>query len=218
MGVGEWSFRTTDALVTVHADSIAVRFTPGGFLTGQLVRWRHGSPRERGGAALLVGAFVASFAGFVAHLYLIADAGLDWSSLAYATSVGVFGYSLWRNHGRTLTIPRSAIESVTLDEDSRQVTLTHGAGDGPLSVFRDDVTETTLTVGTDDGLRGARETLELRGVEVEPAPADAEITHRIVTANGGCYCERCGALVTPNDKVCRDCDYALWVERSSASD
>lgn len=219
MSPGGWSFRTTTGIVTVHDDAITTRSTPGKFIAGQSLRWRHGSRKEQVSAAFKVGAFVASIVAFILHLYLIADSGVEWVSLFYASSAGFFGYSLWRNHGRETTIPRSAIKSVTLDTESRELTVTHRQENGPLSVFQDDITKTTLPIGTDDDLRKARETLRLRGIQFEPttAKSDTEIAHRIVSENGGHHCERCDALVTPNDKVCPNCEYALWVETSPAA-
>lgn len=219
MSTGGRRFRTTDGVVTVRDDAITMRSPPGQFLSGQSARWRHGSRAERLKTAVVVGGFVASIVAFCMHIYLIADTGVEMASVFYATSVGLFGYSFWRRHVRTATIARSAIQSVTLDAAAREVTVTHRRGDGPLAAFREAVTDTTLPLATDDDLRTARETLQLQGIQVDAAPdtAATEITHRIVTADGGHYCQRCDALVTPNDKVCPTCAYALWVESSPAT-
>lgn len=218
MSEGAWSFQTTDSVVSVRPDAITTRSSPGRFLAGQSARWRHGTRRERLTVAFMVGAFLFSLVGFVYHLSLVATAGPTWSGVFYATSVAFFGYSLWSTYGRPTTIPRDAIERIELDADARQLTVTHDAGDGPLSVFREDSTETRLTLTTDDALQNARETLRLRGFDVEPASAsETEIEHRLVTRDGGSFCERCGSQVSPNDKVCPSCDYALWVETSPAT-
>lgn len=218
MSEGAWSFRTTDRLVSVRPEAITTRSSPGRFLAGQSARWRHGTRRERLTVTFMVGAFLFSLVGFVYHLSLVVTAGPTWSGAFYATSVAVFGYSLWSSYGRRTTIPRDSIERIELDADARQLTVTHEPDDGPLSVFREDATETKLTLTTDDDLRNARETLRLRGFDVEPASAaETEIEHRLVTRDGGSFCERCGAHVSPNDKVCPSCDYALWVETSSAT-
>lgn len=219
MSPGGWSFRTTTSIVTVHDDAITTRSTPGKFIAGQSLRWRHGSRKEQVKAAFRVVGFVASIVTFLQHLSLIADSGVQWASLFYVSSVGFFGYSLWRNYGRQTTISRSAINSVTLDPESRELTVTHREEHGPVSVFRDDITETTFPIATEDDLRKAREALRLRGIEFEPAAAesDTETVHRIVSENGGHHCERCDALVTPNDKVCPNCEYALWVKTNPAA-
>lgn len=218
MSEGAWSFRTTDGVVSVRPDAITTRTTPGRFLAGQSARWRRGTRRERLTVAFMIAGFLFSLAGFAYHVYLVATAGLNWSAAFYATSVAVFGYSLWSKYGRKTTIPRDAIEVVELDADARELTVTHETPDGPLSGLRSDRIETTLTLATDEDLRNARETLRLRGFEVEPAAQfETEIEHRIVTRDGGSFCERCGAHVSPNDKDCPACEYELWVETSPAT-
>mgnify|MGYP006285461863 CR=1 FL=1 len=218
MSAGPWSFRTTDGVVTVRPDAITIRSTPGQFLAAQASRWRSGGLRTRTLVALVVGGFLFSVFGLLYHLWLVLNTGFNWSSVLYATSVGFIGYSLWRRHGRVSTIPVSRIETITLDDETNQLQVSHEPADGPLSVFQEDTTETTLGLSTDAALRTARETLQMRGYEFEMAPVDsmAEVTHRIVSRDGGHFCARCDSLVTPNDKMCPSCGYALWVETAEA--
>jgi hypothetical protein len=163
--------------------------------------------------------FVVSIAGSGYHLVRLTERSLNLRSMFYLASVMVFGYSIWSNYGRTTTITRSAIESVTVDTDSRELTINYETGDDLLRSFRDDGTETSLTLSSDDELRDAQETFRLRGIAVDDVTGkpDRKITHRIVAKNGGYHCESCDALVTPNDKVCRDCGDVLWDETSSVA-
>lgn len=218
MSEGPWSFRTTDGVVTVGPDAITVQSSPGQFLESQASRWRHGSLRERGLVALMVGGFLFSVFGLGYHLLLILDSGFNWSSLLYASSVGFIGFSLWRKHGRVTTIPASRIETIVLDDDTNRLEVTHEMAEGLLRILSEDTRDTTLRLTTDEALRTARETLQLRGFEVEMASIDspAEVVHRIVSRDGGYFCERCDSLVTPNDKVCPACEYALWFETTEA--
>ena len=218
MSAGPWSFRTTDGVVTVNPDAITIRSTPGQFLAAQASRWRSGGLRSRTLVALMVGGFLFSVFGLLYQLWLVRTTGFNWSAVLYATSVGFIGYSLWRRHGRVTTIPVSRIETITLDDDTNRLRVTHEPADSPLTVFNDDAGEITLGLSTDEALRTARETLRMRGYEVQTAPVDsmAEVSHRIVSRDGGYFCERCDSLVTPNDKVCSSCDYALWVESAEA--
>lgn len=217
MSGSELRFRTTDGVVTVHDDAIATRSAPREFLAGQATRWQNGNVGERVTVAFAVAGFLGSVVALVYHLYLVAGAGIGWSSMLYFGTLGTVAYSLWANHFRDTTIERSAISSVALDDEGRKLTLTHETRDGPLSVFRDDVTETEMTLGTDDDVRNAREMFRLRGIPVESVSADADATeteYRIVTKRGVCFCERCRSQVSPSHKVCPACEYVLWVETS----
>lgn len=214
-----WRFRTTTGVATIRDDAITTRSTPRQFLAGQSVRWRHGSRRERVKVAGAVVGFLVSIVLLAYHLYLVVDAGFSWSWALALGTVGVLVYSLWNERVRRTTIPRSAISTVSLDADERRLTVTHETGDGPLSAFRDDVAETTMTLGTEDDLRRAREIFRLRGIALEPAPADpdeTETTFRVLTRDGACFCERCRRQVSPSDRQCPACDYALRVETNVA--
>ncbi|MFC7045098.1 zinc ribbon domain-containing protein [Halobacteriaceae archaeon GCM10025711] len=62
-----------------------------------------------------------------------------------------------------------------------------------------------------------------RGCGVELPAADAEeseteTTYRFLTRVGVCFCERCRTQVSPNDRACPSCGYALRVETTVAPD
>lgn len=216
MSESSWQFRTTEGVVTVRDDAIAVSAAPSRFLAGQVARWRHGGTDERLKVAFRAVAFVLSL--FSIHQGVeVAESGLagltPWSLLYVAGSVLLVGTLLHR-HFRETTIPRDALRSVTLDEDGRELTVTHDAPDGPLSAFRGEETETSFTLPSDDDLREAREILRLRSVEVETVEERETVTeHRLVTRDGATFCENCDAHVSPNDRHCRRCGAALHVER-----
>lgn len=214
-----WQFRTTRGVVGIEDDAIVRHSTPSLFLAGQLARWRNGGLRARATVALQVVGFLLSVLGLLYYVYLVAETGPGWSSALYVSSVGVLAYSLWRKHGRETAIQRSAIEQVTLDEGEREITITHGTADGPLSVLRDEEAETTLTLATDDDLRKAREICRLRGIDLEPPvdPGKTETTFRVFTREGACFCERCRSQVSPADATCPACEYALRVETSEVA-
>lgn len=219
MSDGAWSFRTTNGVVTVHSDEIVIRASPWQLLTSQSHRWQHGRGWERVKVPFVVVGFLLSVVGLLYHLYLITSTEAGVSTAFYASSVGFFGYSLWQQFGRNPTIPRAAIRSVILDADARRLRITYDAAGRPLQLFRDQPAEHSVTLGSDDAVRRARESFRLRGIEIEEGSTDqpVEYEHRYVTKGDGCYCEACGSLVTPNDKVCRSCEYELWVEIAVAT-
>lgn len=220
MSGSSWQFRTVEGVVSIRDDAIVRKSTPRLFLAGQLGRWRNGDRRERASVAFHVCGFLLSVLLLVYHLHLVAGTRPGLTLALYVGSVVVLAFSFWRQHVRDTTIQRSAVERATLDPDEWRITITHGPGNGLLSPFRDDPTETTFTLGTADDLRKAREICRLRGIELEPAPADGEeteTTYRIFTRDGACFCERCRRQVSPADATCPACEYALRVETSTAT-
>lgn len=217
MSHGSWSVRTTRGVVTVGADAIRRRTTPTLFLSGQVRRFRNGGRRERATVAVHVFGFSISLAGLVYHLRLVATAGLGWSSILYGFTLAFLAYTFWAGYLRETAILRSAIVDVTIAPDERRLTITHETADGPLSAFRDDRTETELAFGSDDDLRNAREIFRLRGIALDhqSSRTPTETTYRFVTKGGVCFCERCRSQVSPSDRVCPACAYALRVETAS---
>ena len=212
MSYGAWSFRTTRGVVTVGADAITRRSTPTLFLSGQFARFRNGGTSERATVAFRAFGFIFSVAGAVYHLRGVTVAEPGWSSILYGALLAVLAYAFWAACLRETTIPQSAIVDVTVTPDERQVTITHERAGGPMSMFRDDETETELAFGTLDDLRDAREIFRLRGISLERPASRSETTYRFVTKGGVCFCERCRSQVSPSDGTCPACGYALRVE------
>ena len=214
-----WQFRTTRGVVTIEDDAIVRKSTPSLFLAGQRQRWRNGDLRERAKVAFRVVAFVFSAVAFAYHVALLADVEPGLSAALYAGTAGFLALSFWNQHLRATAIERSAIERVTVDDDERELTITHETDDGLLSLFGDDRKETTLRLGTADDLRNAREICRLRGIELEPAPSgdETETTYRVFTRDGVCFCERCRSQVSPSDAACPACDYSLRVEATETA-
>ena len=215
MSESSWQFRTTEGVVTVRGDAIAVSAAPSRFLSGQVARWRHGDDSDRLKVAFRAVAFAFSLVS-IHQGVRIAEAGLagltPWSLLYVAGSVLLVA-TLWHRHFRETTIPRDAIRAVALDEAGRELTVTHDTPDGPLSAFRGEETETSFTLPSDDDLREAREILRLRSVDVEVDDRETVTEHRLVTRDGASFCENCDAHLSPNDRNCRRCGAALHVER-----
>lgn len=212
MSHGAWSFRTARGVVTVGADDVRRRSTPTVFLSGQYTRFRNGSTSERATVAFRALGFVFSLAGLGYHLRAVTVAEPGWPSLLYGALLAVLAYACWAACLREITIPRSAIVDVTIEPDERQVTIVHERAGGPLSTFRNDETETELAFGTLDDLRDAREIFRLRGISLERPASRSETTYRFVTKGGVCFCERCRSQVSPSDRTCPACRYALRVE------
>lgn len=218
MSGSSWQFRTTRGVVSIQDDAIVRKPTPRRILAGLGIRWRNGDLWDRASVVFHVGGFAVSLVLLVYHLHLVAETSPGWSSALYVSTVVAFAYSFWNQHLRETTIPRSAVERVTVDDDDREITITHETRDGLLSPFREDRTETTLTLGTADDLRKAREICRLRGIEPEPDDDEGrETTYRIFTRDGASFCERCRRQVSPADGTCPACGYALRVETSTAT-
>jgi hypothetical protein len=127
---------------------------------------------------------------------------------------------------------------VTLDPDERELTVRFDAGsllrppdgvgiktyssDEPMRGFETGTTERTVTLPTDDDVRDARSAFRLAGINVEEGSGASEDGHpngktereyRVTTRKGAVFCAECGSQVSPSDRTCPSCDYALWVDR-----
>ena len=216
-----WRFRTTRGVVTVDGDAIRVRSTPRYFLSGQLSRWRHGGRWERAKIAVALGGFLSSM---LQLLFFLVDAGGPGHPLEgapYVVSAAIFGYVIWSNHVGETTIPLSAVDAVTLDDEAGELTVHHDSGRGPTSAFGTDDGETTLTLPTRADRRDARGIFRLRGVDLldpEELADDDETVYRVHVRDGATFCERCESQVSPSDGTCPACGYAIRVTASEAED
>ena len=87
------------------------------------------------------------------------------------------------------------------------------------SAFRDDGTETNLSLANADACREAREIFRLRGIDLDdPEESEEEPEHRTITKGGVCFCANCRSQISPSDDVCRVCGSALRVLRSDDPD
>jgi hypothetical protein len=162
--------------------------------------------------------------------------------MAVVLSFGiVFGLvQLWRKHVRGTVVPLSAIKDVTLDTDDQEHTIVHDADSRPsvlggnggqrwflsddlFSIFVTGETETTLTLRTADDVREARTIFRTTGLAEDlgvprSGAEETETEYRFDTRNGVVFCEQCGSQVSPSDRTCPACDYALRVEQPVSAD
>jgi hypothetical protein len=218
MSEASWQFNTTIGVVTVREDTIAVRSTPGYFLAGQRSHWRHGGRWERAKLLFSLGGLLSSGFGIAFHLSQVGPTGLGVQSAPHVLALVLFLFIIWSNHIGEQTIPLSAVDTITLDEDEGTLVITHERAHDYLSVFRDEEVETTLSIPTADNVREAKEIFRLRDIELGAPDADeGGTTYRVRTRNGACFCERCHSQVSPSDSTCPACGYAIRVQ-SGAED
>jgi len=121
----------------------------------------------------------------------------------------------WSNHVGETTIPLSTVDTITLDEEAGILVITHESDHDYFGSLRNDTGETTLSLPTDDDVREATEVFRLRGIDVEEPGTEApETTYRVIVKSGVCFCERCRSQVSPSDRTCPACGYAIRVRSS----
>lgn len=223
MSDSSWGFRTTQGAVTVGGDAIRIRSTPRAFLAGQRARWRNGTAWER--AKILF--FAVSGLWSLVQVATIFDSTLDVGPVGVAglSALGVLltvvGLFFWLGH--EITIPRSAVETVALEEDDRTLTIVYestgrldalarrlGLRSIPLSDGR---SKQTHTLPADSDVQDAREILRLRGIALDSPDSETgtETSYRVDVERGVCFYEDCGSQVSPTDSDCPSCGYALNV-------
>lgn len=216
MSTASWQFQTTEGVVTVRHDAIVVHSRPWQFLAGQRARWRHGDRSER---VRTVGSLVAFFGIFYTAFRLTEFFGQLASGstrlLVTAFAAAIVVYSFWREHASDTTIPRTAIESIALDEADRELTIAHDEQQRLRRALSGDETETSLTLPSMDDVREAKEVLQLRSFDVERVEDAVETVteHRFVTRQGASFCPGCDRRVSPNDRTCGRCGTVLRYER-----
>jgi len=215
MSEDSWRFRVTRGVVTVREDAIGIRSTPGYFFAGQRSRWRHGDRWERGRLVVGAGGLLFSILGTAYHFSEVGVAGVGLRSAPHVFAVGLFAYVFWSNHVGETTIPLSTVDTITLDEEAGRLVVTHEPTRDYFTSFRNEPTETELSIPTEDDVREAMEIFRLRGIDVEESSTEAlETTYRVIVKSGVCFCERCRSQVSPSDGTCPACGYALRVRSS----
>jgi|GEM_PF-1468791 len=243
MGGHGGTFRAAVGEVSVDGDAVRINEEPRAHVRRQVARWRHGERWDRARAAFRLAAILIVPLLLVFRLeeaWNTATAGM----LAFVlTMTGLQVASVWRHYTRETEIPLSDVSTVTLDSDERELTVRFDAGtvlrppdgigiktyrsDESMKMFATGETERTMTLPTDDDVRDARSAFHLAGVSVDESvgaseggrhDGETETEYRVTTRKGAVFCEECGSQVSPSDKVCPSCDYALRVDRPVEDD
>lgn len=232
MDHGWGSFRTIGGDVSVGHDSIRIDRSPAKFLRGQRSRWRHGNRRQQLFATVKTLVFLVVPIYAVYQLSTISGTSIGVMAAVLIASVVFNLFAHWRRHSRTTTIRLSEIDTVALDTDERELTITHDASgrftrltdggdsdwfgsDGQFSLVENGDTETSVTLLADDDVREARASLQTRGIPVDidaPEPK-TKMEYHFETKNGVVFCDRCNSQVSPNDRHCPRCGRTLRVEQ-----
>lgn len=212
-----WQFRTTEGLVTVERDAITIRSTPGEVLAGQWTRFRNGGATRRlktvGRLFLLLTVPVTA----LQTLRELLDASVLWVATLYVLVLGGIAYGFWASYFRETTVELSEIESIALNEETRTLRIVEDSPGRLQSLLGEDQSERTLPLPTADDVREARDVLDGRGIDYDDGTRDdGSTTYRVRTRGGVCFCERCNTQVSPSDRVCPACDYALRVEQAAS--
>lgn len=230
MGDGSWQFRTTRGTVTVGSDAITIRATPRAFLAGQRARWRDGTDRERAKSLFAVVGVLAWAVLVVTNVGSLLDIGTVTAAIAAGLSIATGVLGLWVTLLRTATIPRSTVESVSIDPADRTLTIVHEPTGrlaalsrwlwGRSTPLSDGQWRWTTTLPTDENVREARDSFRLRGIALDPPEngTGTETSYRVDVESGVCFCENCGSQVSPADSDCPSCGYALHVEEETRPD
>lgn len=207
----------TTGRLSVGRDAISIHSTPRLWLRAQFEQLRRSSPMGRARATLRLVGFLAVPAFLGLGLYRVIDVGLALAVLVPLFSLLMLVHTVWTRHLQERTIPRTSIDRVEIDRERGVVTITHEPHRPQLQRFL-----RVLDDGMDDDRYRIRSTedvgelislLDLARIDfTEATDVDAETALRYETRNGACFCERCGRQVSPNDRRCPSCDYALRLE------
>lgn len=210
----------TTGRLAVGRDGISIRSTPRLWLRAQFVQLRHGSPMDRAHATLRLFGLLAAPVLLGWGLYRVIEVGPTLSVLVPLFSLVTLAHTVWTGHLHERTIPRTAIDRVELDRDRGVVTITHE----PRSSRWQRLLR-MLDGRTDDDRYRLRSTedvdelgslLDLAGIDLaDAADVDAGTSLRYETQNGACFCGDCGRQVSPNDRRCPTCGYALRIDRGT---
>ena len=238
MSQGWGTFHTTKGDVSVGDSAIRINRSPRKFLRGQLAQWRHGSIAQRIQALIRIIGFGSL------PLFLVWSLSTAWEmplGLALFFSLSLLLFSVipfWSTHFRETTIPLSSIEEITLDTETRELVIVQDQSSGAQPVdnsgFGDRILRTYLGWMTETG--GSETRLKLRssedirtvksifrsrkslaGFELRK-PTQTETEYRVTSKNGVVFCADCGRQVSPSDRTCPSCGYALRVQRPVESD
>jgi hypothetical protein len=231
---GWGSFRTTTGEVSVGDDAIRIDRSPRVFIRGQLSRWRRGSSAERATALVRITGFLFGHVLLLYRLLAIGEAGTLATLLSSLCLAAVGVGAFWVTYLRATTVPLAAVTRVTVDADERELVVVVDpeqratgsdargrvcALDRLVSLLWSDDARTTLPLRSEDDVRAARAVFRTRGVLVADDPVGpVETVRRVTTRGGAVFCEDCGTQVSPADRTCPACDYALRVERPRESD
>jgi hypothetical protein len=219
-----WRFRTTEGTVTVGNDAVTVQSTPRAFLAGQLARWRGGTGEERAKSLLAVAWVVGGVGLTASNVSSLLDVGIVGAAGMSGLLIAFVVVPLWSSLLRETTIPRSALESVSIHEADRTLTIVHEST-GRLDALSawlwaqstplpDGRWKWTATLPTEADVEEARQSFRLRGISLDPPDSEieTETSYGFVTEDGVYFCEDCGSQVSPTDSDCPSCGHALRVE------
>ena len=217
MSDGWGSVRVVAGVLTVDDDAIRLRSTPRLFLAGQVDRLRTDEPRHRLRALGTIVAFLVAPLLLVGGLYRLTTAGVGWLAFVEIVSLGTGAATIWHQHLRETVVPLDSVREVIIGQDDRRLELVHAPRDGLLSRFRTDPRRRGHRFRTAEDGRRARELFRLRGIDVVDGDARSEVTYRIETRGGVCFCEQCGGQVSPSDSACPACEYKLRVRQADSA-
>lgn len=213
MSNGWGQFHLTTGRVVVGDDAVRIRSTPRDLLAGQVALFRQGGAVQRLKVLARVAAALLAPVFVVITLYQVVAADLDVQVVTQAATLVAATASLWHRYGRETRIPIDAIREVTIGAGDRRFEIVYDRRHGPFSWYLEGPGSKSRRFRTAADARRASEILQARGIEGAPEADDGPTTYRVETRKGVVFCEECGSQVSPNDRRCPACDYALRSER-----
>lgn len=225
--------RTAEGTFVIDGDGVTLDASPQGLITGIRERWRDGERRALAWVAVKSLSRLGLLASTVSALGVASSGGVDiGSGLQVAGVVALVG-ALWYRGTRTETIPAARIRRVELDDDERELTVVYDRPDGFFDGLRDGPAERSVQI-LPESAADARATIRAAGRAADYEVAvgnqkqaggeDSEERandqggrdqgespggRRVAVRNGVEFCEDCGLRVSPDDRDCPWCGYAL---------
>ena len=201
--------RTTGGELTVDRDALHHHTSPREFLAGQTTRFRKGTTRQRLRAVGAVVTLLALPVLLVARLQNAASGTAGLALLVSTFYVGTMAVRFWGQYVRDWRIPRSDVETLSLDPDERELTIRYTRDESRLPSLTSKPYTKTLDLPSDDEVRDLRRLLRSVGLDAADADdADASEPDPVPCAN-------CGTRVSPDAGWCPSCSSVLGVARAT---
>ncbi len=207
--------RTARGELAVERDALHVHTSPRERLAGELARFRDGGTGGRPRAAGAVLGLTLLPLAVLTRLWSTVGDEVGLSLLLSAVVVCATVGQFWHQYVRDRRIPRTAIESLVLDGEERELTVTHVHDRTPLPTGWAEPYTETIRAPAEEDVRQLRTLLRSTGYDETFGPLSHETRHqyRVETRDGVVFCGACDSQVSPSDDRCPSCDARLRVER-----
>lgn len=212
------SVAVTTGRLAVSQQRISIRSTPRLWLRAQFEQLRRASASGRALAMLRLLGLISVPALFGWGLYRVLEIGPVLAVVLPSFSLLTLTHTIWTRHVQERTIRTSSIDRVEIERERGVVSISHERPNAPWQrltrLFDGETSEDRYRLRSTVDISELVSLLELARIDfIDAADRDGRTTLRYDIRNGACFCKRCDRQVSPNDRRCPTCDYALRLGR-----